>query len=167
MLDTLRQSGRLMLSRWATQLCNTTYLMVRRMLVFSATLAYSGLHLSLWSGVFATAVGFTAGFGENRCSTVTSTVTTFTSELCCRKSFATLCCVLISIGEVRHCTVLLCSSSVQVSGGVMFGLLGHLTVRRGRHPVLLLGATVSLTAYRHLLPQNIDRQLLLVLGFKF
>ena len=49
----------------------------------------------------------------------------------------------------------------------MFGLLGHLTVRRGRHPVLLLGATVSLTAYRHLLPQNIDRQLLLVLGFKF
>jgi len=121
MLDTLRQSGRLMLSR--------------RMLVFSATLAYSGLHLSLWSGVFATAVGFTAGFGENR------------------KSFATLCCVLISIGEV--------------SGGVLFGLLGHLTVRRGRHPVLLLGATVSITAYRHLLHPNIVRQLLLVLGFKF
>lgn len=79
MLDTLRQSGRLMLSRLVTQLIqsNTIPLIVRRMLVFSATLAYSGLHLSLWSGVFATAVGFTAGFGENRLHHMTaSTVTT-------------------------------------------------------------------------------------------
>ena len=112
MLDTLRQSGRLMLSRWATQLCNKTYLMVRRMLVFSATLAYSGLHLSLWSGVFATAVGFTAGFGENRCSTVTPTVTTFTSELCCSSKLQeivrhpVLRPHLYRRGEALHCTTM-------------------------------------------------------------
>jgi len=50
-----------------------------------------------------------------------------------RKALATLNGVIIASGEVI--------------GGVLFGFLGHLTVKRGRHPIIILGFVISIAAY--------------------
>ena len=38
-------------------------------------------------------------------------------------------------------------ASGEVIGGVLFGFLGHLTVKRGRHPIIILGFVISIAAY--------------------
>ena len=38
-------------------------------------------------------------------------------------------------------------ASGEVIGGVLFGFLGHLTVKRGRHPIIILGFIISIAAY--------------------
>ena len=35
----------------------------------------------------------------------------------------------------------------EVLGGILFGFLGHLTVKRGRHPIIILGFVLSMVAY--------------------
>ena len=50
-----------------------------------------------------------------------------------RKALATLCSIFIAVGEV--------------SGGAVFGFLGHLTAKRGRDPIVILGFIVSMVSY--------------------
>jgi len=50
-----------------------------------------------------------------------------------RKALATIALIAISSGEVL--------------GGAVFGFFGHLTARRGRDPIVLLGFLVSMAAY--------------------
>ena len=35
----------------------------------------------------------------------------------------------------------------EVVGGILFGFLGHLTIKWGRHPVVILGSILSLLSY--------------------
>ena len=93
----------------------TKFFRTREMLLLSVTFFYSGLQLSIWSGVYPTSVGFTRTFGENR------------------KALATMCSIFIAVGEV--------------SGGALFGFLGHLTAKRGRDPIIILGFIVSMVSY--------------------
>jgi len=97
----LRSSGRLFLTK--------------DMMMLSVTFFYTGLQLSIWSGVYPTCVGFTNAFGENR------------------KALATICMIFIAAGEVL--------------GGAIFGFLGHLTTRRGRDPIVILGFITSMASY--------------------
>merc|ERR1719319_1174058 len=89
--------------------------LTRDMLLLSTTFFYTGLQLSIWSGVFPTSVGFFGGLGKDR------------------KALATIALIAISSGEVL--------------GGAVFGFFGHLTARRGRDPIVLLGFLVSMAAY--------------------
>lgn len=52
------------------------------MLCFSFTLFYTGLHLTLWDGLFSTCIGFTGGFGPDR------------------KPLATISGIIVAAGEV-------------------------------------------------------------------
>jgi len=99
--EALRNSGRLF--------------MTRDMLMLSITFLYTGLQLSIWSGVYPTCVGFTNTFGPNR------------------KALATICMIFIAAGEVL--------------GGAVFGFFGHLTARRGRDPIVILGFILSMISY--------------------
>ena len=38
-------------------------------------------------------------------------------------------------------------ASGEVVGGILFGFLGHLTVKRGRDPIIILGFVLSMVAY--------------------
>jgi len=89
--------------------------MTKDMLMLSVTFLYTGLQLSIWSGVYPTCVGFTNTFGENR------------------KALATICMIFIAAGEVL--------------GGAVFGFFGHLTTRRGRDPIIILGFITSMISY--------------------
>jgi len=91
------------------------FFMTREMLLLSVTFFYSGLQLSIWSGVYPTSVGFTRTFGANR------------------KALATLCSIFIAVGEV--------------SGGALFGFLGHFTAKKGRDPIIILGFIISMISY--------------------
>ena len=91
------------------------FFMTREMLLLSVTFFYSGLQLSIWSGVYPTSVGFTKTFGPNR------------------KALATLCSIFIAVGEV--------------SGGALFGFLGHFTAKKGRDPIIILGFIISMISY--------------------
>jgi len=85
------------------------------MLWFSFTLFYTGLHLTLWDGLFSTCIGFTGGFGADR------------------KPLATISGIIVASGEVV--------------GGILFGFLAPLTIKAGRHPIVILGFVLSMTAY--------------------
>jgi len=50
-----------------------------------------------------------------------------------RKALATLCSIFIAVGEV--------------SGGAIFGFLGHLTAKRGRDPIVITGFIISMISY--------------------
>jgi len=50
-----------------------------------------------------------------------------------RKAMATLSGIIVASGEVI--------------GGILFGFLGHLTVKRGRDPIIILGFILSMVAY--------------------
>ena len=50
-----------------------------------------------------------------------------------RKSLASLSAIIVATGEV--------------TGGLVFGFLGHLTIKWGRHPVVILGFILSLVTY--------------------
>ena len=50
-----------------------------------------------------------------------------------RKSLASLSAIIVASGEVV--------------GGILFGFLGHLTIKWGRHPVVILGSVLSLLTY--------------------
>jgi len=89
--------------------------MTKDMMMLSVTFFYTGLQLSIWSGVYPTCVGFTNTFGENR------------------KALATICMIFIAAGEVL--------------GGAIFGFLGHLTTKRGRDPIVILGFITSMATY--------------------
>ena len=91
------------------------FFLTREMLLLSVTFFYSGLQLSIWSGVYPTSVGFTRTFGPNR------------------KALATLCSIFIAVGEV--------------SGGSLFGFLGHFTAKKGRDPIIILGFIISMISY--------------------
>ena len=56
--------------------------LTKNMMLLSITFFYTGLQLSLWSGVFPTCIGFTYVLGENR------------------KAFATICMIFVAAGEV-------------------------------------------------------------------
>lgn len=99
--EALRNSGRLF--------------MTKDMLMLSITFLYTGLQLSIWSGVYPTCVGYTHTFGDNR------------------KALATICMIFIAAGEVL--------------GGAVFGFFGHLTARRGRDPIIILGFITSMISY--------------------
>jgi len=85
------------------------------MLLLSITFFYTGLQLSIWSGVYPTSVGFFGGLGTER------------------KALATIALISIAAGEVI--------------GGATFGFFGHLTSRRGRDPIVVLGFVLSMLAY--------------------
>jgi len=85
------------------------------MMAFSFTLFYTGLHLTLWDGLFSTCIGFTGGFGPDR------------------KPLATISGIIVAAGEV--------------TGGILFGFLAPLTIKAGRHPIVILGFILSMTAY--------------------
>jgi len=85
------------------------------MLCFSFTLFYTGLHLTLWDGLYSTCIGFTGGFGPDR------------------KSLATISGIIVAAGEVM--------------GGILFGFLAPLTIKRGRYPIVILGFILSMAAY--------------------
>jgi len=89
--------------------------LTKDMLMLSVTFLYTGLQLSVWSGVYPTCVGFTNSFGENR------------------KALATICMIFIAAGEVL--------------GGAVFGFFGHLTAKRGRDPIIMLGFVTSMISY--------------------
>ena len=38
-------------------------------------------------------------------------------------------------------------AAAEIVGGILFGFMGHLTVKRGRHPIIILGFVLSLLAY--------------------
>jgi len=57
------------------------------MMILCIVFFYTGLQLSMWSGVFPTCVGFTTSLGQNR------------------KAFATICMICIATGEVLGGTV--------------------------------------------------------------
>jgi len=99
--EALRNSGRLFITK--------------DMLMLSVTFLYTGLQLSIWSGVYPTCVGYTHTFGNNR------------------KALATICMIFIAAGEVL--------------GGAVFGFFGHLTARRGRDPIVILGFITSMISY--------------------
>ena len=99
--EALRNSGRLFITK--------------DMLMLSVTFLYTGLQLSIWSGVYPTCVGYTHTFGNNR------------------KALATICMIFIAAGEVL--------------GGAVFGFFGHLTARRGRDPIVILGFITSMIRY--------------------
>ena len=46
---------------------------------------------------------------------------------------ATLCSIFVAVGEV--------------SGGAIFGFLGHLTARKGRDPIVIAGFIISMLSY--------------------
>ena len=50
-----------------------------------------------------------------------------------RKALATMSGIFVAIGEVL--------------GGAVFGIFGHLTVKRGRDPIVVLGFVLSMVAY--------------------
>jgi len=50
-----------------------------------------------------------------------------------RKAMATLSGIIVASGEVI--------------GGILFGFLGHLTVKRGRDPIIIMGFVLSMVAY--------------------
>ena len=50
-----------------------------------------------------------------------------------RKSLASLSAIIVATGEV--------------AGGLIFGFLAHLTIKWGRHPVVILGFILSLITY--------------------
>ena len=50
-----------------------------------------------------------------------------------RKALAGLSGVIVAAGEV--------------AGGLLFGFFGHLTVKRGRHPIIFLGFVMTMIAY--------------------
>merc|ERR1711936_1537773 len=85
------------------------------MLLLSITFFYTGLQLSIWSGVYPTSVGFFGGLGTER------------------KALATIALISIAAGEVI--------------GGATFGFFGHLTAKRGRDPIVVLGFILSMLAY--------------------
>jgi len=85
------------------------------MLLLSITFFYTGLQLSIWSGVYPTSVGFFGGLGTDR------------------KALATIALISIAAGEVI--------------GGATFGFFGHLTAKRGRDPIVVLGFILSMLAY--------------------
>jgi len=85
------------------------------MMWFSFTLFYTGLHLTLWDGLYSTCIGYTGGFGADR------------------KALATISGIIVASGEV--------------TGGVIFGFLAQFTIKRGRHPIVILGFILSMTAY--------------------
>lgn len=85
------------------------------MLMLSVTFFYTGLQLSIWSGVFPTCIGFFGALGTDR------------------KALATIAMITVAAGEVI--------------GGAVFGFLGHLTTRRGRDPIVVLGFSLSMLAY--------------------
>ena len=67
----------------ASALKNSASLFLTKdMLLLCITFFYTGLQLSLWSGVFPTCIGFTNSLGENR------------------KALATICMIFIAAGEV-------------------------------------------------------------------
>merc|ERR1719244_1199800 len=92
-----------------------TLFLTQDMLLLSVTFFYTGLQLNIWSGVFATSIGFSESYGENR------------------KALATICMIAVAAGEVV--------------GGAIFGFLGHLTTRRGRDPIIILGFVLSMVTY--------------------
>merc|ERR1719411_1436437 len=85
------------------------------MLLLSITFFYTGLQLSIWSGVYPTSVGFFGGLGTER------------------KALATIALISIAAGEGI--------------GGATFGFFGHLTAKRGRDPIVVLGFILSMLAY--------------------
>jgi len=100
MVETLKDSGRLFVTK--------------DMAILTITLFYTGLHQSMWGGVYSTCIGFTSLFPN-------------------AKSLAAISGIVVAVGEVV--------------GGVLFGFMGHLTVKRGRHPIVILGFVLSLLAY--------------------
>jgi len=50
-----------------------------------------------------------------------------------RKSWAAICSIFIAVGEVL--------------GGAIFGFLGHVTAKRGRDPIIILGFILSMTSF--------------------
>jgi len=100
MVETLKDSGKLFVTR--------------DMLILSITLFYTGLHQSMWAGVYSTCIGYTNQFPD-------------------AKSLAAISGIIVAVGEV--------------TGAILFGFLGYLTVKRGRHPIIILGFILSMIAY--------------------
>lgn len=92
-----------------------TLFLTKEMMLLCTTFLYSGLQLSIWSGVYPTSIGFFGGMGVDR------------------KALATIVLISIAAGEVI--------------GGSVFGFFGHLTTRRGRDPIVVLGFSLSMLSY--------------------
>jgi len=76
---------------------------------------------------------FYTGINLNIWSAVYGTSIGFTKNLPDRKALATISGMFVSVGEIV--------------GGLVFGILGKLFVRRGRDPIVVLGFVLSMTAY--------------------
>jgi len=76
---------------------------------------------------------FYTGINLNIWSAVYGTSIGFTKAFPDRKGLATISGMLVSVGEI--------------AGGLVFGILGKVFVRRGRDPIVVLGFVLSMTAY--------------------
>ena len=116
-----------------TTLKNSAKLFVTKdMLLFSITMFYTGLNQTLWGGVYSTCIGFTGGYVEHFYENIKyfHFYPSFGED---RKAMATLSGIIVASGEVI--------------GGILFGFLGHLTVKRGRDPIIIMGFVLSMVAY--------------------
>jgi len=93
-------------------------LLTRNMSIFCITLFFTGLNQSIWGGVYTTCIGFTMELGSDDFSA---------------KSLAAISGIIVAAAEVI--------------GGILFGFMGHLTIKRGRHPIIILGFVLSMVAY--------------------
>jgi len=89
-----------------------------RMALFTLTLFYTGLNQAIWGGVLTSSIGFTKMLETGDFSS---------------KSLAAISGIIVAAAEVI--------------GGILFGFMGHLTVKRGRHPIIILGFVLSMVAY--------------------
>ena len=88
--------------------------LTKDMLLLCVTFFYTGIQLNIWSSVYATSIGQTKRLDD-------------------RKALATICAMLISVGEIV--------------AGAAFGIFGSVTVRRGRDPIIMVGFVLSMIAY--------------------
>ena len=88
--------------------------LTKDMLLLCITFFYTGIQLNIWSSVYATSIGQTKRLDD-------------------RKALATICAMLISVGEIV--------------AGAAFGIFGSVTVRRGRDPIIMVGFVLSMIAY--------------------
>jgi len=89
-----------------------------RMALFTITLFYTGLNQAVWGGVLTSSIGFTKRLETEDFST---------------QSLAAISGIIVAAAEVI--------------GGILFGFMGHLTVKRGRHPIIILGFVLSMVSY--------------------
>lgn len=68
-----------------------------------------------------------------RSLTITTSTSRLESAATSAKSLAAISGIIVAAGEVF--------------GGILFGFMGHLTVKRGRHPIILLGFVLTIIAY--------------------